>query len=189
MLRVIIDPARSQKNLQVAQQVPNDEQHENHAGERDNHFLADGGTIKAGEVGHAEIRLAVLFSRSITISGQHVRWAHRLTACVSCREHRLSSPCAQRSFTPLLPPTEKMSAERAGQYPLLRCLRAGTCHNSQIMSTVSAELPPRSFGETMRADVWWTQPLLVFLGLGTFIVYSTWAAFQGAHYFFGNYIS
>jgi len=57
------------------------------------------------------------------------------------------------------------------------------------MSTVSAELPRRSFGETMRADVWWTQPLLVFLGLGTFIVYSTWAAFQGAHYFFGNYIS
>ena len=32
------------------------------------------------------------------------------------------------------------------------------------MSTVSAELPRRSFGETMRADVWWTQPLLVFLG-------------------------
>jgi hypothetical protein len=57
------------------------------------------------------------------------------------------------------------------------------------MSTVSAELPRRSFGETMRADVWWTQPLLVFLGLGAFIVYSTWAAFQGAHYFFGNYIS
>src|SRR5438045_5651554 len=57
------------------------------------------------------------------------------------------------------------------------------------MSTVSAELPRRSFGETMRADVWWTQPLLVFLGLGAFIVYSTWAAFQGAHYFFGDYIS
>ena len=50
-------------------------------------------------------------------------------------------------------------------------------------------LPRRSFGETMRADVWWTQPLLVFLGLSTFIVYSTWAAFQGTHYFFGNYVS
>src|SRR6266704_4241917 len=46
-----------------------------------------------------------------------------------------------------------------------------------------------SFGETMRADVWWTRPLLVFLGLSTFIVYSTWAAFQGTHYYFGNYIS
>jgi len=41
----------------------------------------------------------------------------------------------------------------------------------------------------MRADVWWTQPLLVFIGLSIFIIYSTWAAFQGTNYFFGNYIS
>src|ERR1700759_2551272 len=41
----------------------------------------------------------------------------------------------------------------------------------------------------MRRDAWWTQPLLVFLGLSAFIVYSTWAAFQGRNYFFGNYIS
>ena len=34
----------------------------------------------------------------------------------------------------------------------------------------------------MRRDAWWTQPLFVFLGLSTFIVYSTWAAFQGTHY-------
>jgi len=47
----------------------------------------------------------------------------------------------------------------------------------------------RGFGETMRRDAWWAQPLAVFLGLGTFIVYSTWAAFQGAHYRFGNYLS
>jgi len=32
-------------------------------------------------------------------------------------------------------------------------------------------LPARAFGETMRADVWWTQPLLVFVGLSIFIVY------------------
>ena len=50
-------------------------------------------------------------------------------------------------------------------------------------------LPQRSFGETMRADVWWLHPLLVFIGLSTFIVYSTWAAFQGRNYFFGNYLS
>ena len=55
--------------------------------------------------------------------------------------------------------------------------------------STTATLPRRSFGETMRADVWWLQPLLVFLGLSTFIVYSTWAAFQGAHYYFGNYVS
>src|ERR1700712_1928398 len=50
-------------------------------------------------------------------------------------------------------------------------------------------LNQRSFGETARRDAWWVQPLVVFLGLGTFIVYSTWAAFQGAHYRFGPYIS
>ena len=57
------------------------------------------------------------------------------------------------------------------------------------MTNAELTVPRRSFGETMRADVWWIQPLLVFLGLGAFIVYSTWAAFQGAHYYFGNYIS
>src|SRR5580765_1887937 len=41
----------------------------------------------------------------------------------------------------------------------------------------------RTFGETSRRDQWWLQPLVVFLGLSTFIVYSTWAAFQNAHYF------
>jgi hypothetical protein len=57
------------------------------------------------------------------------------------------------------------------------------------MTNAEATLPRKSFGQTMRADLWWVQPLFVFLGLGTFIVYSTWAAFQGSHYYFGNYIS
>ena len=52
-----------------------------------------------------------------------------------------------------------------------------------------AVLPRQSFGQTRRIDLWWLQPLLVFVGLGTFIVYSTWAAFQGRHYYFGNYLS
>src|SRR5919198_1320168 len=61
---------------------------------------------------------------------------------------------------------------------------------SPMSNTVTPEtLPRRSFGETMRADIWWLQPLLVFIGLSLFIVYSTWAAFQGRNYFFGNYIS
>jgi hypothetical protein len=47
----------------------------------------------------------------------------------------------------------------------------------------------RSFGQTMRPDAWWAQPALVFLGLGAFVVYSTWAAFQGANYSFGPYLS
>src|SRR5437763_1093205 len=36
----------------------------------------------------------------------------------------------------------------------------------------------RRFGQTMRPDVWWLQPLAVFLGFSAFIVYSTWAAFH-----------
>ena len=50
-------------------------------------------------------------------------------------------------------------------------------------------LKRRGFGETMRKDAWWLQPLGVFLGLGTFIVYGTWAAFQGEHYTHGPYLS
>jgi hypothetical protein len=45
------------------------------------------------------------------------------------------------------------------------------------------------FGATARRDRWWQKPLLVFLGLSAFVVYSTWAAFQGVHYSFGNYLS
>ncbi len=55
-------------------------------------------------------------------------------------------------------------------------------------------LPPqRKFGQTLRPDAWWVQPLFVFLGFAVFIVYSTWAAFQGNHYWLdaggANYLS
>lgn len=41
----------------------------------------------------------------------------------------------------------------------------------------------------MRRDAWWLQPTVVFLGLGAFIVYATWAAFQGVNYAWGPYLS
>ena len=47
----------------------------------------------------------------------------------------------------------------------------------------------RKFGETVRRDYWWFQPAAVFLALSAFIVYATWAAFQGDHYEFGPYLS
>ena len=50
-------------------------------------------------------------------------------------------------------------------------------------------LPPRRFAETSRRDAWWTTPLTVFIVLTSFIVYSTWAAAQGAYYEFGPYLS
>jgi hypothetical protein len=52
-----------------------------------------------------------------------------------------------------------------------------------------ASLPARGFGQTARTDAWWVQSVLTFLGLSAFIAYSTWAAFQGRHYEFGNYLS
>jgi hypothetical protein len=54
-----------------------------------------------------------------------------------------------------------------------------------------AQLPVirRGFGETMRRDWWWVQPAVVLTLLSTFIIYATWAAFQGRHYTYGPYLS
>jgi hypothetical protein len=41
----------------------------------------------------------------------------------------------------------------------------------------------------MRRDAWWAQPLLIFVILGAFVVYATWAAFQNAFYTYGPYLS
>ena len=41
----------------------------------------------------------------------------------------------------------------------------------------------------LRKDAWWIEPLFVVLVLGGFIVYSTWAAFQNAHYYANPYLS
>jgi hypothetical protein len=57
------------------------------------------------------------------------------------------------------------------------------------MASADVSLKQQPFGQTMRPDAWWSQPLLVFAGLSAFIVYSTWAAFQGAHYYWGPYLS
>jgi hypothetical protein len=52
------------------------------------------------------------------------------------------------------------------------------------MSRVDVPLPQvRPFLATKRKDNWWVSPLLVFLGLSAFIVYSTWAAMQGVNYY------
>jgi hypothetical protein len=57
------------------------------------------------------------------------------------------------------------------------------------MSTIDVPLHDGGFGKTARKDNWWIEPLLVFLGFSTFIVYSTWAALQGSNYTFGPYLS
>ena len=45
------------------------------------------------------------------------------------------------------------------------------------------------FGQTARTDIWWVQPLVVFTCLSAFVVYVTWAALSGVHYFSGPYLS
>ena len=57
------------------------------------------------------------------------------------------------------------------------------------MADVLVPLTRRRFGETMRRDAWWVQPLVVFTVLSSFLIYATWAAFQNAHYEFGPYLS
>jgi hypothetical protein len=48
---------------------------------------------------------------------------------------------------------------------------------------------PGKFGHTSRRDAWWLPQLLIFLGLSSFVVYVSWAAFQGDHYHWGPYLS
>jgi hypothetical protein len=57
------------------------------------------------------------------------------------------------------------------------------------MATQVVQLRRRGWGETLRPDSWWVQPLVVFTILTAFVVYTMWAAFQNAHYEFGNYLS
>jgi len=57
------------------------------------------------------------------------------------------------------------------------------------MANAVVPLRRRGFGETLRRDAWWVQPLVVLLVLSAFLVYATWAAFQNAHYEFGPYLS
>jgi len=68
----------------------------------------------------------------------------------------------------------------------------------EIMDYTATLPKQRHFGETTRTDVWWMQPLAVFIGFSAFIIYSTWAALQGTdmahcYYWYGgegaNYLS
>ena len=58
-----------------------------------------------------------------------------------------------------------------------------------IAPTPAPTTPRRRFGETTRRDAWWVQSAVSLLVLGTFVVYATWAAFQGEHYESGPYLS
>jgi len=57
------------------------------------------------------------------------------------------------------------------------------------MAPTDVPLHQIGFLQTQRRDVWWLQPVVVFTILSSFVGYATWAAFQNAHYHFGNYLS
>ena len=57
------------------------------------------------------------------------------------------------------------------------------------MANASVPLTRQRFLKTHRRDVWWVKPLVILVILGSFVVYSSWAAFQNAHYTFGPYLS
>src|SRR5665213_3203767 len=57
------------------------------------------------------------------------------------------------------------------------------------MATVDVPIERVRFGRTARRDGWWVMPLTTFVVFSSFIVYVTWALFQGDNYWDGNYLS
>jgi len=57
-----------------------------------------------------------------------------------------------------------------------------------IRQPAGAARPPIAAAH-LRTDAWWVLPVTVVIVLGAFVVYSTWAALQNAHYFFAPYLS
>ncbi len=58
------------------------------------------------------------------------------------------------------------------------------------MTEIPQQLPSAfGFLHTKRKDMWWVGPFLTAFGLLSFVVYSTWAAYQGDHYQWGPYLS
>src|SRR5262245_49388921 len=57
------------------------------------------------------------------------------------------------------------------------------------MAQIDVPVERLRFGQTSRKDAWWVGPLVVFIILTSFISYATWAAWQNAHYHYGNYLS
>jgi len=57
------------------------------------------------------------------------------------------------------------------------------------MAEINIDRTVHRFGRTSRKDAWWVKPLFTFIGLASFVIYVTWAAFQGEHYYYGPYLS
>ena len=60
-------------------------------------------------------------------------------------------------------------------------IEAGTKENSRGR--------PQGFAATQRTDPWWFEPLWTGFGFFCFVIYATWAAFQGQYYWHDPYLS
>jgi hypothetical protein len=58
-----------------------------------------------------------------------------------------------------------------------------------MSSTLSTPGRAKIKERTLRTDKWWLQPTITVAVLSLFIIYSTWRAFENAHYFVEPYIS
>src|SRR5262245_399441 len=57
------------------------------------------------------------------------------------------------------------------------------------MEVAPIRFVPRGWNETYRRDMWFIEPIVVFVVLSAFLIYGTWAAFQNAYYTYGPYQS
>lgn len=57
------------------------------------------------------------------------------------------------------------------------------------MSETNVSQTIQRFGHTTRRDAWWISPIVTFICLSAFVIYTTWAAFQGEYYYHGYYLS
>ena len=57
------------------------------------------------------------------------------------------------------------------------------------MTATPGAISPRPRAEWRRRDAWWVEPLTVVIVLGSFALYSLWAALQNAYYYAAPYLS
>jgi len=57
------------------------------------------------------------------------------------------------------------------------------------MAEINLTGKQHGFGHSNRKDAWWVRPLIIFIFLSSFVIYTTWAALQAEHYTFESYLS
>src|SRR5436190_7297867 len=55
-----------------------------------------------------------------------------------------------------------------------------------MADTAIAFRTKKTFLQNLRTDNWWLEPVTMVSVLGAFIIYSTWAAFQGKYFWFSG---